>query len=245
MPVFTNPISSQNTASQGGVSGYPKQGQCTAGSVIIDEFNRTSVNPTGIPSLYTLTNGSTGSISIYLGSQLELATAATQNDTEDCSMTGLGMIQQSNYVDPTRSTVTLDIIFVVAANAANSIGSLSFDTSSPITSPSTTATHMGIRWTAGGNFLLSSGNGSSEVTTDSGNAVDAGAYRLNVVWNGNNSAIINLYSSTNSYTSLIKSQTVTSLNFSSGNATTLKFFIKANTNTITKLHVAEWKIQVS
>src|SRR5579872_5503453 len=211
MPVFTESISNQQTAYSARIKVYQNFGQLNQGAILIEQFDRNLLNPSGFPAYYT--TGGVGSPTVVIGnnSRLQIQTSGTQNDNAACVMNQLSFSRFAEYVD-NRSMVTMDIIFSFGdITLEQSFFGLVLNNASVLTALPTTAVHVGLYrdTSVSNNMILSSGNGSAQATTSTLKApVINTNYRLNIVWTGNNNAVVSLYD-TSPYTSLLKSQTVT------------------------------------
>ena len=254
MPVFTTPVSSQNTATSGGVSGYPQIGSIKQFTVISDEFNRPTLNPTNLMPFYTLANGAgTGTAAIASAlNQVQVTTTNTTNDNSTLRTSGIGFARASHFID-NRTSLVLDIVFSLGSATSEKVfvGFINSDT--PISALPTTAIHMGIYLdtSVSNNLILSSANGSAQVTTDTGSAIVANQlYRLNISWTGTQSAVITLYTSVsgtglNDLTLLVKQQTVSALATGIALAFEIQWFIQTLTTATRQLSCQEWQVSAT
>ena len=248
MPVFTTPITQQNQAGTSGIIGYPAIGSMKQFIIFSDEFNREVVNPTNAVALYTtVNNAGTGATTIANQDALQIATTASSNDDNDTRISGVGFARVANYID-LRTTLIFDIIFTTDTAIANQqffVGIIDSNTS--ISGLPTTTRHLGVYLdtSVDNDLRLSSANGTTQVKTDIGVATASKHYRLNINWNGDDSATLTLYIATGSpqvYTSVLGTQTVTSLangaNFL--HAYELHGYNKTLTTAAKKLFLEEW-----
>ncbi|MDE1767424.1 MAG: hypothetical protein KGI27_14295 [Thaumarchaeota archaeon] len=245
MPIFTPTIQQQNNSTTAGIRTYPNFGPIQQNLILQDDFSRQTLSPTNAIPAYTVgvvgsgTGTATGG---NHGTCLLLTTSTATNDCVSAQVSANRFKRTSQYID-LRSNIALDVIFDCGEN--NVVTNYSFfiglvATANALTAVPTTARHMGIYGTSGGNFFLSSSDGTTQTTTDTGVAVDQNVLRrLNISWTGTNSAVISLYSGS-TYSTLVKSQTATSL--SSDNLYELFFFVLTNTTAAKDLEVYEWRV---
>lgn len=249
MPVFTTTVSNQNTATSAGVYSYPQLGQIKQNSTIQEQWSRLTLLPTNSYTLYTesKTGSGTDDTTTNLGF-LTMATSTSTSDLNDVYVSG-ALISRLSRIIYNRSAIHLQLIFSCqdTTNINNFIGL--YLSSSALSAVPSTASHMGILMnpTNNANFVLSSSDGTTQTTTDTGRAIDNKLYLLDILWNGNNSATISLYgphvSGQDFLNNLIKTQTVTALH-SSGDQPflpyVLHFFVQTTTTAARVLKVGEW-----
>ena len=243
MPIFTTPISNQNTATAGGVKGYPQLSDLFAGCIIKDEFSRTTLMPSGSYTLYTTTAATSGTATIVAHKNLRLTTAATGNDYVTITTTGqcFPRASRSPDTDP-RSTLTLEIIFN-PTQATACKGFIGFTSSATaLTALPTTAEHIGLFYdtTGTGNYMLSYANGSAQTTSDTGVAISTNIVDMQIIWNSATTATINFY---NSSGTLVKSLSAVSFFADSFESPILQFISIATTTTAASLDIEEWSVK--
>lgn len=251
MPVFTTPISQQNQGSAAGVIGYPSVGSVKQFIVLSDEFNRETMNPTNAIALYTQANNQgTGAATVVNLAQLQIATTGLANDDNTVRTSGLAFTRTSDLDNRTNLTFSSTFAVSAATSIAFFVGLVQQGTA--LTGLPTTVRHLGcyVDTSVSNNIKLSSANGTTQVTTDTTLAVSSSvAYKLTIVWNGDDSATITLYSFTVSsqtitYT-LISTQTVSS--FCNGSAffvgNEIHFYCKTLTGSTRSISIREWNMQ--
>lgn len=255
MPLFSISTANQQQGSQAGAYSYPQLGQVKKDTKIFDEFDRESLNPTNAYVFYTVAVTGTGTGAIAAGGLLSLQSSAVIGDDVSVRTSGLQFSRIST--DPSnfeaRSRCKFDFYFnnVVATDTEGFIGIIR--STSALTALPTTVRHLGVYWdtSAGANYMLTSANGTTQVTTDTGIAVGTtptNPNRLEIVWNGLDSATINFYTGTSgsSYSTLVKTQTVTA--FGAGVAATFEntihFFVQSEAIATTRLDIQNWKCEV-
>lgn len=243
MPIFTTPISSQNQASSPGFQRYPATPNLSQYGTYGDNFYRNAINFTGATTLYSTTIVGTGSFAIQASSRGLLLTSATLND--DVSTFTLLNFSRLPDTFVNTSQLTMDIIFSLNSTASNNVFLGLLNSQSAITANPTTAQHMGVLFndSTSANLFLSSSDGTTQTTTDSGVAMSTTTfYRLNISWTGNNAAVLSLFSGPNrlAQTTLLKTQTVTAL--SSADALPFHMFIKTTTTAAKSLVVYNWQV---
>lgn len=243
MPIFSQTISAQQTATSAGVANYPRIGAVVQGSTMYDSFNRTTLNPTNMPALYI--TGGVGTPAVNIGKyQLSVGTSTAANDNAYCILSELGFGRLSPYIDP-KSNITFNVVFKASeATSVQHFVGFQFANTSAITALPTTGTvNFGVYLdtSVSNNWKLTSSDTSIQSTTDTTLAVNTtDVLRLQIQWTGNDSATITLFKNstgtagntwiTNSWTS-VKSQTVSSLITS--NTMTFSCFLNFFTQTLT------------
>jgi len=201
MGLFTIGIEKQLQAASAGIYSYPQIGQLKKDTVVIDEFLRETLNPTGALATYTTaSNDSNGTISILdqKGLQLIPDTSAIGDDaTARTSELSINRVTPNEIDNRTLITVFVNFSVRTITSIEGFIGIL--DSSSALTALPTTARHLGVFWdiSAGANFTLSSGNATAQATTDSGVTVAANdRFTLRIQWTGDDTADISLFTGT-------------------------------------------------
>lgn len=256
MPVFTNPISNQNTSYSAGVHSFPQIAQCQQYAVLIDEFQRESLQPTNAYLQYT--TGGVGTPTFTLAAKnLTLTTTGTSNDNACVRTSGVSIsrISRWNLLD-TRSQVQMDIIFSINTTTSVQFFVGLVAATATLTTLPTTARHLGVYVDTSVNNImqLSSSNGTSQVKTSTGKDITAlsgnTAFRLNIVWTGNDAAVITLYQETSAgsydFSTSIKTVTVTA--FYAG-ATIINpelfFFLQTLTTAAATYDINAWRCVVT
>lgn len=246
MPVFTNPVSSQNTSYSAGVRAYPQVSSVQQYLKMSDEFRRETLNPTNGYALYTSSAGAGSGSAIIIsanqnGARVQCSNATNDNTTLRTS--GLSFTRTAAFIDQ-RTQVEFNVVFFLstATNVQFFIGLLQGAT--PITALPTTARHLGVfgDTSGAGKFILSSSNGTTQVKTNS-RSLDGLGYRLQILWTGDDLATLNLYGPSN-FNTLLATQTVTSLANASDVSVSyeLQFFIETLTTSINNLNILEWSM---
>lgn len=194
---------------------FPLLPSVSSGNTWQDNFNRTTLNPTNSYPIYTSAVSTTGTVALSLGLCV-LTTAASANEYAKITSSEL-FFEPFGYSPDTRNTINFDFIFQTTAD----ITGLEFfvgliiptDTANVIP---TTARHLGIYLdqSAGNNLILSSGDASTQATTDTGTAIAASTiYRIRISYTGSNSAVIQFFTgvSTDGIGTLIATHTVTAI----------------------------------
>lgn len=253
MPVFTQNISNQQSASSSGRSTYPQIGQGKFGGSISDEFFREVLNPTNGYPIYTSSVVGTGTNTVVNGGELQLLTSATLNDNNCVRSSGL---QINNYplagpVQDQRSVFSVDITFRVLQAATSQklwVGLYNSVNATTVIPTEATARLAGIYvdTTGTGNFVFRQGNtaGNGNTDTDSGVALVNGTfYRLNITKNGIDSGSMTLYSSTNNFTTQLSTITISKFDYGSlpqAYGYELFFWVQTLTTAARELDIMSW-----
>lgn len=252
MPVFSTTLGTQNQAGSAGVIGYPAIGSIKQFVIFSDEFNRETLNPTNIGVLYTQANNQGTGTTTMTGSQANITTTGTTNDDTTLRTSGLVITRTSDLDSRTQIIMNCTFSIASAANEQFFIGIVRQITQ--LTGLPTTTRHLGcyLDTSVSNNIILSSSNGTTQSTTDSGLAISVTpVYKLQIIWNGDDSAVITLYQAATGSTSgnliftSVSSQTVTSISngstFFLGNE--LNFYIKTLTSSAKTLTIREFNVQ--
>lgn len=255
MPIFTATISTQNQAGSAGIIAYPSIQQIRQFIILRDDFTREVLNPASTLALYTTTNGQgTGTSSILSGLQNQIQTTAVSGDNTDCRASAVGFVR-SNSVDNNRSQLTFDFIWLDNETTARKIfigiGGVSFGLG--MTALPTTTRHLGLYLdtAVSNNYKLSSADGTTQTTTDTGIAVQSTTNnRLQILWNGDDSATINYFTTTTAGTTilpqtLVKSQTVSSFSAGSIAAYNARCFIITSAASAKNIFWRGWQVQAT
>ena len=246
MPVFTTPVSSQNTASSGGVHLYPSISQSSQYNVVGDAFQRESLTPTNAYTLYTTVAASSGTASILTTApfQLELATAAASaNDYVGTRTSGLTFfrIASDPIIDP-RTIMRTSI--VAAFKSVTGIQTFCgfVKTFAGITALPGTTKSMGFYMdtSVDSKIYLTSSNGTSQRTLDCGTAAFSTYYKTVITQNADNSVVLQLFSglSYGQINNLLGTLTVTDSGYD--DIFSLHFWNKTLDATAKKLDVYSW-----
>ena len=247
--LITN-LEKQEQAASAGYVKYPEVKSLTKGMKYMDEFLRTTLNNTDTPLLYTVTlNGAGGSGVIRSARDAVLLTTdiLTGNDV---GIITSGMVFKRSAIVPDldgRSQMSLDILFSIGTATSNEAFVGWYNAASAVLSTlPTTQAHMGIYidQSVSNNWILSSSNATTQVTTDTGVAVSDSVFlRLKITWDGLNSATIRLYTTTDLVTQTLQAtHTVTALG--SVEEYVLQLFEQTETTAARTMTCYYWKVDI-
>ena len=245
MGLYSIPVQQQVQQTK---NSWPRFMEGLASTSQIEQFQRENLTPSGTPTFYTVasTGGGTAVMASNGTSLLITSSGAISNDVDVRHEIVFNRVPTWTALDP-KTALSIDVVFVIpTVTTIEGFIGLIFSTTNAITALPTTVEHMGVFWdiSAGANFTLSSGNASAQATTGSGVAVSAATtYRLNIFWNGLNSAILTLYTGGttgigDALTTPSTQHNVSALN--SRNAFKLHFFIQNEATTARTLNISEW-----
>lgn len=246
MPLFSTSLENQQQAASAGVKTYPALSESSKNFRIVEKFNRATLNPSGFPAFYTTGGNGTPVVNTsgnaYGG--LLLNTSGVIGD--DTAVVSAQAYPRSALWAGIDSTSQLEADFIWDSTSTNIeffIG-LVYNTAGILTALPTTARHLGIYvdQSAGANYMLTSANGTTQATTDTGVAVAGATLRINIVWSGNDSAVIRLFSGTNLDT-LRSTHTVTSLGFTVVNPMFIHFFVQTEATAAKGISLYSWQMQ--
>jgi len=215
----------------------------------IEKFNREALTPTGFLTLYTNVGTGTEVTSMVSGRTLQLATGAVAGDDNDCRISGFtftrGTVGSADayLADPISSWEINILFFLTGTTLTEGFIGIMYNNIAAITDLPTTAKHMGLFWDASAqaNFRLTSANGTTQVNTDSTQALSGGEFRLRIIWNANTGGSITLFSPTANFTTQLATVAVTAFEASAqGQASMLHFFIQTETTAARTLSIDEW-----
>lgn len=230
------------------VSIYPAIGGRSSGYTIGDDFAREALTPTDWPLLYTkaATGTDTSAMSATIN-RYQLITDVNNGDNVDLRTSGYRF--QRNFTNSysgmsSTSILQLDIAFVtshttVMEGFVGIVGNVS-----ALTAPPTTTRHMGVYWdiSAGANFMLTSANGTTQVTTDTLDTVDVNKKILRITWTGEDTATIELLTAAGALSTASATQTVAALNGSSDISYELHWFAEVESGAAARqLNVYGWR----
>lgn len=226
---------------------YPTTPNIRAGWTFADEFIRETLVPSDSFPLYTTNVVGTGTGAIASGSVLQLDTSAGIGDLVNVRTGEMGISRNVNDTNiDSRTKAELNLIYFVSTSGRTDtecfLGWL--ETVASVTGIPTTARHLGLFYdlSVSPNLFLTSADGTTQTTTDTGIAVAGGVMRLNIVWTGDDDAIISLFAANSS--TVLSSQTVTALSMTNRNFK-VDAFIEAEAAAVKTVQVLEWKVAVS
>lgn len=193
---------------------YPDVPIVSSGWRFLDEWARASVNATGVMTQYTSGGTGAGSVPIAGADRVEPITGSTLNDDIHLTYIGTGWQRDARgfVVFNTRNQLTHEQIVSLVSTTDQEVF-VGMSVVSAISSLPTTGIHLGMfqDTASSSNWILSSGNGSAQSTTDSGVAGSTSAVRLKTTWTGSDSATIELFTGA-ALDTLSATHTVTSIN---------------------------------
>lgn len=248
MPLVNIALKEQITAASAGKRTYPELGQVVRGTILSDNFDRETLNPTNAIALYTVATVGTGTGDLANNAALTLLTSGAAADNVSVRTSGIQFSRVSQFVDD-RSQIELDIVFVWIGAVTSIQTFLGFLLSgAAIAAPPTTVRHMGfyVDTAAQATVILSSSNGTTQNTSNTNFTPVAGTvYRLNILFGGDNAATITFYSGTNLNTSE-GSLAVTALGGATPNVSSysLHFFHETLAIATREIRINEWSVKV-
>lgn len=217
-----------------------------------DDFARETITPTGWPTLYTFAEvGASGAPGLDTNvNRIFLTTDSTgAGDNQDMRLASLRI--ERNYtslitgmqLEMQTSQVQLDLPFsLTAATDTEAFIGLVTTTGSIAAAP-TTGRHIGmyVDISAGANFVLTSANGTTQVTTDTTIPVDTAAHILRMTWTGEDAATLQLLSAAGAVQGT--SQTVAAFNGTTGNSYVLHWFVETEAAAAKTMRVYPYSIK--
>ena len=206
------------------------------GYIFVENWSREAITPTGWETIYTnAETGAAGTSSIN-GSinRVSLVTDGT-GAGDDQSMRTSGLRIDRNFpvqltgmtmLGMQTTSVQLDLPFSITAATDTELFIGLHSGTAALTALPTTARHLGIYCdiSAGANFMLTSSNGTTQVTTDTLIPVDTAAHILRIIWTGEDAATLQLYTAAGATEGT--GQTVAAFNLTSGNSHEIHWFIQ-------------------
>lgn len=223
---------------------YPAVAGLAKGQIFIDQFNRTTLNQTGVPSLYTTSVVGAGSVSIVGKGRLDLVTEAVALSEARCDLSEYTSSRVALFVD---SSTIIEYDFIVRPNSAvanmDLFVGLVLQSLSLTVLPVAANIHMGVRMdaSASGNYFFTESDGVTLTTTDTTvAAVNGTSVRLNLIWSGTNTATLTLFTGATLTTSS-STKAITAL----GSVATFMpvFFVEPDAIAAKTLTIPEWGVQ--
>lgn len=223
------------------------------GYILKDDFARQALTPTGWPTIYTeAETGAGGSTTISTAlNRILLTTDANAGDDQNLRTSGLRIDRDycslvtgmQNIIEIKTDAVQVNMPFSVdvAADGEAFLG-LHANTSA-LTALPTTARHLGVYWdiSAGANYMLTSSNGTTQVTVDTTVPVDTSIHILQINWTAENAATIKLMTAAGADEGT--GATVTAFNLTSGNSHELHWFVQAEAGGAVVLTGYPWMVK--
>jgi len=226
------------------VYAWPQAPFAAKGVKWVDEGCREAVLPTGGYTVYTAAGD--GSLTMSNSRGFVIASGATSGNDEDLRTSGFAFTRgaRSAFVND-YNRVELNFVFGTPqfTNMEGFLGIITGVTDA-ITVLPTTATHMGIYWddSADANYMLTSANGTDQVTTDTGTAFGNADRRLRITWTGAQTGLIEWYSTLTG--ALVASQSVAALQ-SDSISFKMHCFSRAEENVTKTVALRSWSIEFS
>lgn len=219
------------------------------GYIFGDDFAREGVIPTGWPTIYqNAETGAGGTNALDSGpNRLVLTTDANAGDDQSERTSGLridrdytSLITGMNQTPTSQVEIYLPFSITSAADIEGFVGIHSGV--SALTALPTTARHLGVYWdiSAGANFMLTSSNGTTQVTVDTTTAVSTSIFILRITWTGEDAATIALLTAAGAASGT--AQTVTAFNGAAGASHEIHWFVQTETTAAKVLRVYPWRV---
>ncbi len=237
MPLVVTSIQQQLQATSAGILTYPQLGIVKKDGIIYDTFDRSTLNPTNAVAVYT-TNGATINTS---GARLNLITGTTIGNEASAIFTELHMARKNLFVDG-KQALSVDIIFNLNETTDTEGMMVLLGTAAAQTALVTTAIHMGIFWdkSADDNFILTSADGTTQSTTDTGIALTTDIVRLRITWTSTNGATLEFFTGSN-VDNVEATHTVTALGITDEQGALIQhFFVQTEAGAAKTLLIQEW-----
>ena len=205
------------------------------------------MNPTNAYQVYTLaSNDGNGTATIAGSRNLSIdCDSSAIGDDADVRTTGLAFERDAtNDNIDNRTSLQFDIVFRTDATSdTEGFVGLMLGTDAVLSALPTTAKHFGVFWdrSVSANYFLTSADGTSQTTTDTGVAIVAALRSLRIVWSGDNDAVLTLRSADG--TTLNSTQTVTALGASI--VATIHFFIQTEAAAAKAVVINEWSAKAT
>ena len=144
-------------------------------------------------------------------------------------------------------TKFLNIIFRTNSSTSTEgfIGLL--DSTAALTALPTTARHVGLFWdlSANANYVISSSDGTTQSTNNTGEAVDAATrYRLFIRWTAEGAFTVTFLEGTG-FATQIDTSSFTGVEGSGGNTFQLHFFVQTEALAAKEIDINEWRCSIT
>jgi len=217
-----------------------------------DDMNRESTTPTGCWTMYTnAENGAGGAtaLSLTFCGRIMTTDVTAGNDQHDrVSGIRLERAYQSTITgmrfpaeDVTGTIRTYQPFSVDSAADGEAFIGIHSGVAQ-INALPTTARHLGVYWdiSAGANYMLTSSNGTTQVTVDTTIPVDTAIHILRIDWTGEDAATLQLLTAAGATEGT--GATVTAFNGTSANAHELTWFVQAEAGGAVVLTYYPWRV---
>lgn len=244
MPTLVTSLQQQQKAAASPNRTYPDMPNLSSDWTWWDEFSRRNLNVTENVELYeTVVVGASSVSQIQSLSNLRLLTDNNQNDLVSVATGGLGIARNAFGNIDSKSQVIVEFV-----DGVGSITDFEFfsglSTAVTLSARPTVGVHCGVKAIDGGNFILSSGNGAAEESTDTGIAVDTAIRAYRITWTANAVIKIDMFSNS-SFNTIVGTHTSTSFTTSS-TALLMHWYVENLAALANKsLLCTDWKIIVS
>jgi len=231
----------QAQAASAGIFVYPGVSGGHKDFKIGDEFTRDALTPTDGYELYTTAGTGTEVITLPNDAALRLTTGGTSGNDANVRTSGLVFRRASHFIDD-RNQLELNISLTPTGSTQHEIFVGLLNSFAAITAIPTTAFHAGVFVDAGAsatNYFLTSADGTTQSTTDTGVNAATFTHRLQIIWRGQADATLNFYDT--DFTTILATQTITAnLTTNAEDSLSLHFFIETTDNSTAGLDIQEW-----
>jgi len=248
MGLFSLGIQQQLQASSAGVQSYPRLSATIPNTIVADLFDRETLLPTGGYTMYTVaSNDSNGTAVINLDRQLRLTTDSSAiGDDVDVRVSGVTMVRAADRgipFDESKHQIDLRIKFDMVTTADTECFVGVTNDSAAIAALPTTQPSFGafLDRSASANYFLTSGDATTQTTTDTGVAASSTPVILRALWVGDDDATLTLLTGTN-LDVISATQTVTALNAQQN--LQMHFFIQTEAAALKNMDIRSWSFEV-
>ena len=119
MPTFTTSLQRQNEAASAGIRAYPQLSGITNNAGFIDQFNRTTINPTGGYEIYVTAANNSGTVALSNGTSVLFTTGTTATNHARLSTDELIFERTGAGPDNDRKELQIAMTFRTQASVAD------------------------------------------------------------------------------------------------------------------------------
>lgn len=250
MPLISIGLLQQQKAASAGFGTFPSVAGISKGTTYGDTFRRTTLNPSNNLQMYSTAIAGAGTVAISNNREVTCTTGTTIGNDAGFFPSELGYT--NSYRGPAYDNLRFqfDLTFSISTVASMEFF-VGIITVADLTALPTTTRHIGafLDSSVSGNVILSSADGTTQSTTDSGDAAQTNDnYRLRILWDGDEVGSVSLFGggdastlntqlgSTHDVTSLLGSEVVFAL---------IPYFFVQTETTLGRILVAHsWKVDV-
>jgi len=194
MPITSLSIQQQLQAVSAGFRAYPQMTGITKDAIFIDQFNRTTLNPTNAYELYATVADNSGTVTINNETRVRMTTGTTIGNHAVIRTDEL-VLNRTSFSPDSKSALTFRFFPALVQTADTEFFcGITNATVDLITLPDENDIHMGLQLnrSASANWFFTSANGTTQVTADTGITATTGTVTLTIRLTGIDAATMTI-----------------------------------------------------